>query len=154
MDGEFPGDRSRWSSGRSDGGLGTSAESLFLTGGHRAAGSCAHNVFFRYATHAKRASWRPASFANRSPVAHHRRRRFIPIEVRPHIRATMAAGATDETRFNVGQPEIIGPAVTVDGNRMAATVISAIDQQPTDALGTHVSEGDFLRADWLGHSRP
>ena len=25
--------------------------------------------FFHYATHAKRASWRPASFANRSPIA-------------------------------------------------------------------------------------
>ena len=62
---------------------GTSAESLFSTVGHRATGSCAHNVFFRHATHAKRASWRPASFANRSPIAHY---------FRPHIGATMAAG--------------------------------------------------------------
>ena len=31
---------------------------------------------------------------------------------RDNLLATMAAGATDETRFNVGQPEIIRPALS------------------------------------------
>jgi hypothetical protein len=67
--------------------------------------------------------------------------------------AKLAAGTPDEPRLYVGQPEIIGPAITADRNRMAAAVVSAIDQQPMDALGTHVGEGDFGRADRLGHSR-
>jgi len=33
-----------------------------------------------------------------------------------------------------------------DRNRMTAAVVSAIDQQPTDALGAHVGKGDFGRA--------
>jgi len=67
----------------------------------------------------------------------------IPIEVRPHIRATMAAGATDESRLYIGQPGIIRPAVAIDRERMAAAVVSAIDQQPTDALFAHVGKGDL-----------
>ena len=66
----------------------------------------------------------------------------------------MAAGAADESRLYIGQPGIIRPVVAIDRNRMAAAVVSAIDQQPMDALGTHVGEGDFGRADRLGHSRP
>ena len=45
--------------------------------------------------------------------------------------AKLAAGTTDEPRLYVGQPEIIGPAITADRNRMAAAVVSAIDQQAT-----------------------
>jgi hypothetical protein len=59
--------------------------------------------------------------------------------------ATLAAGTTDEPRLYVGQPEIIGPAITTDRNRMAAAVVSAIDQQATHALFAHVGKGDFLR---------
>jgi len=35
--------------------------------------------------------------------------------------------------LNVGQPDIIGPAIGADGNRMAAAVVGAIDQQPAHA---------------------
>ena len=51
-------------------------------------------------------------------------------------------------------PKVAAGAEPADRNRMAAAVVSAIDQQPMDALGTHVGEGDFGRADRLGHSRP
>jgi hypothetical protein len=39
-----------------------------------------------------------------------------------------------------------------DRNRMAASVVSAIDQQAANARGAHISEGDFLAArDGSGH---
>jgi hypothetical protein len=60
--------------------------------------------------------------------------------------AALAAGTTDEPWLYVGQPDIIGPVVAADRNRMAATVVSAIDQQATHALFAHVSEADLLRA--------
>ena len=59
----------------------------------------------------------------------------------------MAAGSADEPGLNVGQPGIIWPVVAVNRNRMAAAVVSAIDQQPTHALFAHVGKGDFGRAD-------
>jgi len=48
--------------------------------------------------------------------------------------AKLAAGTPDEPRLYVGQPEIIGPAITADRNRMAAAVVSAIEQQATHTL--------------------
>jgi hypothetical protein len=68
-----------------------------------------------------------------STIPHHCRRCLIPIEIRSHISATVAAGATDESRLYVGQPDIIGPTVAADCERMAAAIVSAVDQQPTDA---------------------
>jgi len=65
--------------------------------------------------------------------------------------AKLAAGTTDEPRLYVGQPEIIGPAITADRNRMAAAVVSAVNQHATHALGSHVGKGDFGRAGGLGH---
>jgi len=37
---------------------------------------------------------------------------------------------------------------------MPAAIVRAIVQQAAHALGAHVSKGDLLRADWLGHGRP
>jgi hypothetical protein len=37
----------------------------------------------------------PATTQTRLPITHHRDGLFIPIEVRPHIRATMVAGGSD-----------------------------------------------------------
>ena len=48
------------------------------------------------------------------PIPHHRRRRLIPIEIRPHICATLAAGLADETRLQIGQPQIIRPGIAAD----------------------------------------
>jgi hypothetical protein len=71
---------------------------------------------------------------------------LVAIELRPHVSAAMATGSADEPRLNVGQPEIIGPAVAADRKRMAAAIVGAVDQQPTNALVAHVGERDFLRA--------
>ena len=47
-----------------------------------------------------------------SPIPHHRNGLFIPIEIRPHISATLAASFADEARLNVGHG-IIRPAIPV-----------------------------------------
>jgi hypothetical protein len=39
----------------------------------------------------------------------------------------------DEARLDVGQPEIIGPLIGADRDRMAAPVIGAIDQETANA---------------------
>ena len=46
-----------------------------------------------------------------APIAHHPDRRLVPVEVRPDVGTTLAAGRADEARLDVAQPEIIGPAV-------------------------------------------
>jgi hypothetical protein len=47
-------------------------------------------------------------------VAHHGDGLFIPIEIGPHVSASLAADLTDEPRFQVGQPDVIGPSVPAD----------------------------------------
>jgi hypothetical protein len=42
--------------------------------------------------------------------------------------ATLAAGITDEPQLYVGQPDIIGPVVATDRDRMAAPIVGAVDQ--------------------------
>ena len=75
--------------------------------------------------------------ANRElAIADHCRRRAIPIEIWPHIRATLATGAADEPRPNVGQPGIIGPAITADRKRVAAAIVSAIESAGRARLET------------------
>jgi len=41
-----------------------------------------------------------------STIPHHCLRCLVSIEIRPHIGATMAAGAADEPQLRVGQPGI------------------------------------------------
>jgi hypothetical protein len=43
-------------------------------------------------------------------------------QVGSHISAAMAAGCAGETRLNVGQPDIIRPAVAADRDGMAAAI--------------------------------
>lgn len=56
---------------------------------------------------------------------------------------------TDEQRLYVAKPDVIGPAVAADRDRVAAPIIRAIDQETANAHVAHVAEGDFLRA---GHA--
>jgi hypothetical protein len=44
-----------------------------------------------------------------SVVAHNGHTLFIPIEVRPHVGAALAAGLADKPWLDVGEPEIVGP---------------------------------------------
>jgi hypothetical protein len=48
------------------------------------------------------------------PVPHHWDGLFVPIEIGPHVSASLAAHLTDEPRFQVGQPDVIGPSVSAD----------------------------------------
>jgi hypothetical protein len=45
----------------------------------------------------------------------------------------------DEARLDVGQPEIIGPLIGADRDRMAAAVIGAIDQETANAPAVRIS---------------
>jgi hypothetical protein len=55
-----------------------------------------------------------------------------------------ALGAQD-LRLDVGGPDVIGPAVSIDLDVMAATMVAAVDQLVADAGGAHLAEGDLLR---------
>src|SRR6516165_12404346 len=78
-----------------------------------------------------------------SAIAHHACLLPVPIEIRPHVGAALSADLADETMLNVGQPDIIGPAIAVDRSRVAAALVGAIDKQPTHAHVAHLGEGDL-----------
>ena len=61
---------------------------------------------------------------------------------RPHFRATFA-GDADEVRFEVRQPDMIGPAVGADLDVTAVAVIAAIDPHIADIGCAHFAERDF-----------
>jgi hypothetical protein len=56
------------------------------------------------------------------------------LEERPDIGTSMAASSTNELRLKIGQAHTIGPALSVDDDRMGATVIAAADDQPARAV--------------------
>src|SRR5262249_28281468 len=82
------------------------------------------------------------------PVAHHPTNGAfdVPIEVRPDIRAALAAGGTDEPRLNIRQSHVVRPVVGIHGDGMAALVVGAIDQDPAHAHLAHFAKGDLLGA--------
>jgi hypothetical protein len=53
-----------------------------------------------------------------STIAHNTRRLLVPNEIRSHICTSPTAGLTDKPRLDVGQPDLIWPAVTADGDRV------------------------------------
>jgi hypothetical protein len=57
----------------------------------------------------------------------------VPIEIRFHVRAALATGPADRPRLNIGQSNIIGPAHSADGNRMAAAMVGAVHQNAAHA---------------------
>ena len=69
---------------------------------------------------------------------------YFPTEVRANVGTALAANLADESRLKIGQPDILGPSITADLDPMAASVIGAIDQQPANASGAHLGEGDSL----------
>jgi hypothetical protein len=48
-------------------------------------------------------------------IAHGADRRFVAVEVRPHVGAALAARGAGEPRLEIGQPDVIGPSVSHDG---------------------------------------
>jgi hypothetical protein len=49
------------------------------------------------------------------------------LQIGPDISAPVAASLADEPRVNIGQSQVVGPAVTANRNRVAAVVVRAID---------------------------
>lgn len=64
-------------------------------------------------------------------------------EFRPHLRAALAAARTGENRFDVGEPDSVGPAVRVGLGVVATAMIAPIDQHAAEAGRAHLAEGDF-----------
>jgi len=85
-------------------------------------------------------------------IAHHGNCRPVPVEVRPHLGATVAAGLAHKPRLEIGQPEIVGPTIPADRQTMAAVVVGAVDQDAAHAALAHLGKGDFLRTVGLGHA--
>ena len=56
------------------------------------------------------------------------------LEERADIGTSMAASSTNELWLKVGQAHNIGPALSVDDDRIGATVIAAADDQPARAV--------------------
>ena len=54
-------------------------------------------------------------------VTHRRDDVPIPIEVRPDVSATLAAGRAGEARLDVGEPEIVGPSNCADRERVGCS---------------------------------
>jgi hypothetical protein len=75
-------------------------------------------------------------------IAHRSDGYLIPIKIRPHVGAAMAACLAGEARFNIG--EIIRPPIPADRERVAAPIIRAIDQEAAHAHVAHFGEGDFF----------
>jgi hypothetical protein len=48
-------------------------------------------------------------------------------EQRPDIGAVFPASLANEQRLQIGQPDVIGPAIRADRDRIAATIIRAIN---------------------------
>jgi hypothetical protein len=57
-----------------------------------------------------------------------RRFRPVPVEIRPDVGTTFAAGGAGEPILNIRRPHIIRPAIAADRHRMAAA-IGAISQE-------------------------
>jgi hypothetical protein len=51
-------------------------------------------------------------------------------EQRPDVGAAAPASLTGKLRFQIRQPDIVGPAIGVDNDRMGATIVGAIDDKP------------------------
>lgn len=75
-----------------------------------------------------RTSKAPMAGAKWLPIAHAADRPFCgPIKVRPDVGAAPAARPANEPRLEVGQPQIVRPAIGVQGHAVAASVVSAVD---------------------------
>jgi hypothetical protein len=57
----------------------------------------------------------------------------LPMKVRPNVGASLAAGLAYEPRLEIEKPDVIGPLVRADRDRMAAMIVRAIDQHAAHA---------------------
>jgi hypothetical protein len=67
--------------------------------------------------------------------------------MRSDISAALAAGPADKPRLDIGQPHIIGPSLCWHLDRLAATMVCAVDQDAGRAAAwAHFAEADLLGA--------
>ena len=57
-----------------------------------------------------------------------------PPEIRPHVCTALPADAAGEALLDVGQPQVIGPRIGADPNRVAAAVVGAVNEQSAHPL--------------------
>jgi hypothetical protein len=76
---------------------------------------------------------------------------FCRSKVRPDIGATLATCGADEPMLNIGNPQLIGPSGGAHFDRVAASVVGAIDQNAVAAGSSHLAERDFLLPGMSGH---
>jgi hypothetical protein len=62
----------------------------------------------------------------------------VPIEIRPHVGAALAASGADKRGSMSSEPSI-----RVDGSRMPAMIVEAVDQDAAYTALAHVAEGDL-----------
>jgi len=68
--------------------------------------------------------------------------RFLLLaEIRAHVGAAVAAGLARNSRFQIGEPNVIRPLVGADRCRMTVPIVRAIDQQAANAGGAHFAHG-------------
>jgi hypothetical protein len=56
-------------------------------------------------------------------MAHGTHGLLVPIEIRPDISAALPAHRAGEAILDVGQPEIVGPSIGIDGDAVAAAMV-------------------------------
>jgi len=56
----------------------------------------------------------------------------------------LAVGLAHKARLDIGQPEIIGPGIATDGDRVAAAVVGAVNQETANAALARLVERDLL----------
>jgi hypothetical protein len=67
-----------------------------------------------------------------SPIAQHSDRHIVPVEIRPHIGATLAAAG--EARLEIGEPKLVRPSIRAERKRVAA-VMQPFKGRPFSFLG-------------------
>jgi len=68
------------------------------------------------------------------------------LKQRPDIGAAVAASLADKQRLEIREPNVIGPTVSVDHDRMRTVIIAAVDDEPGRAGLAHFADRDFLLA--------
>jgi len=53
--------------------------------------------------------------------------RLIPMKIGPDVSPALAASRADETRFKIGQPDVIRPWIGAGRGVMRAVIVAAID---------------------------
>jgi hypothetical protein len=63
----------------------------------------------------------------------------------PDVGASLPASVANKLRFNVGQPNMVRPLIGRQGDRVAAPVVAAKDDDTEDARLAHFAEGNLDR---------